>query len=331
MKNVKLIRKYYKKINAEILSEVIFDEYNYFNIYIAVLYYEDIDKYKINWIDFNLIENGKYIDSINSQIINKSLAKEMHDIITKKRVIRNYEEKYHNEKQNFIINIYDDKNKCEYKLVDYLPLKLSFLTQYIEIMFSHLPLMLLDFKNKTLSYFNGKNWFYKMGEEIDINIFKEDINFLFSRMVIEEKEKLRKKDINFFEKVGNKYIGLFEKKIITTIDYNEEHEKLNMACNCDKKELCEHKLLALELILKKYEKRFYKITYQKGDETLYEKMLSYNFVLCIGITDYSFVIINELGLIDYINILDRKWKVLEDDKKRSLSKTLNQVYLSDNF
>ena len=76
-------------------------------------------------------------------------------------------------------------------------------------------------------------------------------------------------------------------------------------------------------------RRFYKIAHKNNTKDLLEKVLSFDYYLCVGIVEDQLEIVNNNGSIEIVPIVDEDnnpiWDVLEDDENESLTKEIENI------
>lgn len=200
--------------------------------------------------------------------------------------------------------------------------------------FEYLPSILTPFKLEILSIFYGINWRYEYKKSFEFDLLKDNIDDLFEERIVERGKKyLKNNKVLFLEKIDNRYFsvvnGSSEKKYVVIIEYDEENKKLELFCDCPCEFYCKHIYAVFSCIKEKYENRFFKIMYKNPNVDLYERIMNFDYLLCTGIVENNFEIINSNGKLELMPILDRNWEVLEDDDDRSLSILLNEIYINE--
>ena len=126
----------------------------------------------------------------------------------------------------------------------------------------------------------------------------------------------------------------FQMHIMITADTKEdlENKKMQVYCSCPCEFYCKHIYSVLLSIRNKEEKRFYKIMYKNPDKSLLERVMEFDYFLCLGVVEQNLEIINNYGEIELVPILDYKgrcnWTVLEDTEDEKLTKEIK--YFLDN-
>ena len=85
----------------------------------------------------------------------------------------------------------------------------------------------------------------------------------------------------------------------------------------------------LESIRNNDMRRFYKIDHKNNTKDLLEKVLSFDYYLCVGIVEDELEIVNNDGNIDVVPIIDENNNpirdILEDDENESLTKEIENI------
>ena len=75
--------------------------------------------------------------------------------------------------------------------------------------------------------------------------------------------------------------------------------------------------------------RFYKICQKNNTKDLLEKVLSFDYYLCLGVEDDLLVIVNNQGSLELVPVVDEDnnplWDVLEDTEDEYLTKEIENI------
>ena len=75
--------------------------------------------------------------------------------------------------------------------------------------------------------------------------------------------------------------------------------------------------------------RFYKICPKNNAKDLLEKVLSFDYYLCLGVEDDLLVIVNNQGSLELVPVVDEDnnplWDVLEDTEDEYLTKEIESI------
>lgn len=328
-------RKHLKKLKAEPLIEMILTNYENHNIYIVLNFYKKESLCKFSWIDLDLVEGNDIEKYINYQLVPKKYIEYLIEFFEDKNIFKKYIVEENNNDGRVELNITVTDDEYNYIFSKYLPLKLEFLVTIIQTIFDHLPKMLEVFLFQILSSFYGTQWRYEYKKTFDFDLFSDDIDKLFEEQIIYRGNNyFNNHKVKFLEKIDDRYFAVVngtkdEDKYVVIIDYNHEEQKMNVFCNCPCEFYCKHIYAVLKCIQNDIYNRFFKIMYKKSNVNLYERVVNFDYLLCLGTVESNFEVINRNGLIELIPILDRNWEVLEDDENRTLSKAINQIYIEE--
>ena len=331
------IKKYYKK--EEMFAELYLENYEEYNIYFRIDYFKKEKCYRLSWFDLNLMESydiKKYIsveyipDKIIEHVVNEF---EKYDFLSK-----NYYQKINkssvSDKAYLRVNTKTKKEKFfETTFYKYIPFEIKEISDIISIILNTAPRKLQTFLYELNAKLNGEDSKYNYKTKIKINIYKDEIKELFNPLIYEKGIKYYKENrVIFLEKVDTRYFAAIagnQNVYLTIIDYHEDVEELYVHCSCPCDFYCKHLAAALESIQKNKIKRFFKIRYNKEKENLLIKYMNFEFLLCIGIVDNKFIVVNGNGNLETINILDDNneyhWQILEDSKNNDLENQIKEI------
>lgn len=327
---IKLIKNHYKK--NKLFLELYYLNYENYHIYIRI----DETKrniYKIRWFDLDLIENEKIeiyesteyikseiINNIKNNLLNISIDKEDYSY-EEDRLVKLYVNTKISNKENISI-----------KFNRYLPKEISFLSDIFIFIFNNLPRKLELFIEETLAEIFNNTIKFEYKRKFKFDLLKGDLTKIFNKNEILEGEKYYQENkIKFLEEINGKYFAIVEEKqkYVVVIDYDSENKTIQLLCSCPCEFFCRHMYATILAIRNKEYKRFFKISYKKDTKNLLEKMMNFNYFLCIGIIDNYLEIINSNGMIQLANIYDKNnkimWKIIEDNEKEELSKMINKL------
>ena len=99
---------------------------------------------------------------------------------------------------------------------------------------------------------------------------------------------------------------------------------MQVYCSCPCEFYCKHIYSVILAIRENRIKRFYKIMYKNPNKNLMERIMDFDYQLCLGIVEQNFEIVNNYGEIELIPILDSNntcnWNILEDSEDEELTK-----------
>ena len=332
---IKLIQKYLKK--QPNFLELVLENYEKFNIYISI---NKIDKnnYRLYWFDLDLISN-KNIDSfLSCEYIESYVI----DNIREHFINGIYSSKYNEEllKEEDIVHLKINTPTKTGDIVDvtfrkYLPGPISDLMDILIFIFKNMPKRYEEFLFEMLAKITRTTEKYEYKKEFDFDLFKDDINKLFSYQICQRGLKYYEESrIAFLEKIDDRYFAVVEgnEKYLVVIKFNEDEKKMQVYCSCPCEFYCKHMYAVILSIRNKEFNRFYKITYKNPDKSLLDRVMSFDYFLCLGVVEQNLEIINNYGEIELVPILDinnrYNWEVLEDSNDESLTKEIK--YFLDN-
>ncbi|HIQ94665.1 TPA: SWIM zinc finger family protein, partial [Candidatus Ventrenecus stercoripullorum] len=172
-------------------------------------------------------------------------------------------------------------------------------------------------------------------KEFEFDLFNGDINEIFRYPIVQRGKKYYEEDkIKFLEKIDNRYFAIVEgtEKYIVIVKYDEKEKKTQVYCSCPCEFYCKHICAVILAIRDNKFKRFYKIMYKNPNKNLLERIMDFEYFLCLGIVEQNFEIINNYGELELVPILDvnnkYNWEILEDSEDQKLMKQVK--YFLDN-
>lgn len=118
-------------------------------------------------------------------------------------------------------------------------------------------------------------------------------------------------------------------KYLVVIKYNEQNKKMQVYCSCPCEFYCKHIYSVILAIRNNDFNRFYKINYKNPNLSIMDRVLNFDYQLCMGIIEKNFEIINNDGEIELIPIFDSNgkcnWQILEDDEDMTLARQLQDI------
>ena len=331
-KKIDLIRKYFRK--DKMFLELILFNYSGYYIYVRIDYLKKTKSYKLSWFDLdkvldNNIDKYSSFEYMEDNIIN--------DISF---IFNNYdcdlEEKRSLNDEDLVTLKANIKTKVN-KMIDvefnrYLPRDLRVLDSLFIIIFRYLPKRLDSFLEEIFaSIYNNSTYDYR--REIDLDLLNDDIDDIFSYNITKRGLDYYENDkVLYLEKVDDRYFGvvLGNEKYVTVIRYNEEKKKLSVYCSCPCDFYCKH-IYAVILSIRNNElKRFCKVMFKDKSKNLLERMLDYDYFLCLDVVDDKYLeIINNKGDIELVPIFDsegmEQFDILEDTDEFLITNKIRKI------
>lgn len=331
-KKIDLIRKYFRK--DKMFLELILFNYSGYYIYVRIDYLKKTKSYKLSWFDLdkvldNNIDKYSSFEYMEDNIIN--------DISF---IFNNYdcdlEEKRSLNDEDLVTLKANIKTKVN-KMIDvefnrYLPRDLRVLDSLFIIIFRYLPKRLDSFLEEIFaSIYNNSTYDYR--REIDLDLFNDDIDDIFSYNITKRGLDYYENDkVLYLEKVDDRYFGVVEgsKKYVVVIKYNEEKKKMSVYCSCPCDFYCKH-IYAVILSIRNNElKRFCKVMFKDKSKNLLERMLDYDYFLCLDVVDDKYLeIINNKGDIELVPIFDsegmEQFDILEDTDEFLITNKIRKI------
>lgn len=329
---IKKIKKHLKKYKTYLELSLL--NYEGYYLYITINYIKKTDSYKLSWFDLEDLDETKIDKYISSEYISSELINRINERFEKYVVSSKYKDSLDN-KENVVMLKADIKTK-EDDVIDvlfhkYLPKSLAHISDLFIVIFNNLPRKLENFLFELLAKLTDSTTKYEYKKEFAFDLFNDDIDSIFAYQIRERGKKYyEEKTISFLEKIDDRYFAIVKgtEKYLVIIKYNEEEKIMQVYCSCPCEFYCKH-IYAMILAIRNNEfSRFYKIMYKNPNESLLERIMSFDYFLCIGIIEQNLEIINNYGEIELVPILDINnkcnWEVLEDSEDEKLLKQINE-------
>ena len=333
---ISLIKKYYKK--DAIFLELKLINYEGFNLYMILTESKKYNSYRLSWFDLDEIKD-KYIEKyICCEYIRSDIIDFIKNDFAKYDVAIDYNDEFLTDKDTVIFNANiktKKSNAINVSFKKYLPKNLSILADLIIFVFKNMPRKYEGFMYELLAKLTGSTEKYEYKKEFEFDLFNGDINEIFRYPIVQRGQKYYEEDkIEFLEKIDNRYFAIVEgtEKYIVIVKYDEKEKKTQVYCSCPCEFYCKHICAVILAIRDNKFKRFYKIMYKNPNKNLLERIMDFEYFLCLGIVEQNFEIINNYGELELVPILDvnnkYNWEILEDSEDEKLMKQVK--YFLDN-
>ena len=335
---IKLIKKYFKKDYT--FLELSLKNYEGYNIYIILTFNKKMKYYRLYWFDLSLIIDDKIEKYISCSSIPTESIDSIKEAFSKFIVSSKYKDSLINDedivelKAHLSTKVDSEIDVCFKK---YLPTSLDHLFDLLCFIFRNMPKKFEGFLFELVAKLTKTTEKYEYKKEFEFDLFNDDIDKIFSYQIIQRGKKYYEESrIEFLEKIDDRYFAIVNgtEKYLVIIKYTEieENKKMQVYCSCPCEFYCKHIYSVLLSIRNKEEKRFYKIMYKNPDKSLLERVMEFDYFLCLGVVEQNLEIINNYGEIELVPILDFKgrcnWTVLEDSEDEKLTKEIK--YFLDN-
>lgn len=333
---ISLIKKYYKK-NPTFL-EMSLINYEKYNLFICINEMSKNESYRLSWFDLDEITNKNIEKYVSCQFISYEIINMIKEDFSKFVVDSQYHDEFLTEESTVILkaNIKTKKDdKFDISFKKYLPKSLSNLADLIIFIFRNMPRKYEGFLFEMLAKLTGSTEKYEYKKEFEFDLFNDDIDKLFSYQICQRgKNYYEESKIKFLEKIDDRYFAVVEgtEKYLTIIKYNEEEKLMQVYCSCPCEFYCKHMYAVILAIRNNDFNRFYKIMYKNPNKSLLERIMDFEYFLCLGVVEQNLEIINNYGEFELVPILDvdnkYNWEILEDSDDEKLMKQIK--YFLDN-
>ena len=333
---ISLIKKYYKR--DTIFLELKLINYEGYNLYMILLESKKYNSYRLSWFDLDEIKDKHIEKYICCEYIHSDIIDFIKNDYAKYDVAIDYNDEFLTDKDTVIFNANiktKKSNAINVSFKKYLPKNLSILADLIIFVFKNMPRKYEGFMYELLAKLTGSTEKYEYKKEFEFDLFNGDINEIFRYPIVQRGQKYYEEDkIEFLEKIDNRYFAIVEgtEKYIVIVKYDEKEKKTQVYCSCPCEFYCKHICAVILAIRDNKFKRFYKIMYKNPNKNLLERIMDFEYFLCLGLVEQNFEIINNYGELELVPILDvnnkYNWEILEDSEDEKLMKQVK--YFLDN-
>lgn len=318
-KKINLINKMLKKKKETPIVELKITNYNNSNFYLALVYTNVIDKFKVLYIPLDVVDNNKIEEYSCYQFIEVKSVIYIIDQI--KKGILKYKDKSARDKRNKNITSYDieidtyiNNEVVDFHMTRYLPKEWKFFFETIVMLFEHAPNIMSELATELLSVVMNTNEVIDYQASLNCDLNKSDLTRYFPSLRNEKERKTGK--ITYLEQVNGKYYGIMEGHLYV-IEYSKNQRLINIFC--DKKDMVfsNYTYQLLMAIKNEEEEKFYKIKIKDNKNTYY--------YLCLGLEKSKLKIIrhNKLATLSIDKIPKDDITILED-KNNKLKEKLEE-------
>lgn len=333
-KKIEQVQKHFKK-DKNILELTLFNYEGYY-IYIRLDELKSTKTYKLSWIDLALMQTKDVEKYVSYEYIpNDRINEFINNVNNLESIETNFIEDNLSDERLVTLNVNvetSNKEKISVKFNKYIPNEITYIYNILNFIFQNLPKKLEGFLYEIISSLTGETNKYEYKKEFAFDLFNDDIDEIFDDRIIEcGMEYYDDGSVLYLEKIDDRYFAVVEgtKDYLVIVKYNEEEKKLQLYCNCPCEFFCKHMYAVLESIRNNDMCRFYKIAHKNNTKDLLEKVLSFDYYLCVGIVEDQLEIVNNNGSIEIVPIVDEDnnpiWDVLEDDENESLTKEIENI------
>ena len=333
---ISLIKKYYKR--DTIFLELKLINYEGYNLYMILSESKKYNSYRLSWFDLDEIKDKHIEKYICCEYIHTDIINLIKNDYAKYDVAIDYNDEFLTDKDTVIFNANiktKKSNAINVSFKKYLPKNLTILADLIIFVFKNMPRKYEGFMYELLAKLTGSTEKYEYKKEFEFDLFNDDINEIFRYPIVQRGKKYYEEDkIEFLEKIDNRYFAIVEgtEKYIVIVKYDEKEKKTQVYCSCPCEFYCKHICAVILAIRDNKFKRFYKIMYKNPNKNLLERIMDFEYFLCLGIVEQNFEIINNYGELELVPILDvnnkYNWEILEDSEDQKLMKQVK--YFLDN-
>ena len=314
---ISLIKKYYKK--NQLFLELHLINYENHNLYICINEIEKDKSYRLSWFDLDEINDKNIEKYICCQYISSKIINMIRNDFSKYIVSSQYQDEFLTDKDTVVLNA-NIKTECDKSInvsfKKYLPKQLSHLANLIIFIFRNMPKSYETILFEILAKLTNTTEKYEYKKEFEFDLFNGDIDKLFSYQICERGKKYYEESkVKFLEKIDDRYFAVVEgtQKYLTIIKYDEKESKMQVYCSCPCEFYCKHMYAVILAIRNNKFNPFYKIMYNNPNQSILERIMDFDYLLCVGIIEQNFEIINNNQF---------NWKVLEDSKDEKLTKQI---------
>ena len=318
---LKLIEKYQKKRKEKKVVDLIIRDYDQSNFYIALVYNERIEKYKVMFVPLDVVDGDNVEDYVCYQFIKVQMAKYIIDTMDEFNYLyleKDFRERKNPNINNYYIefNAYKEKKNYKFTATKYIPKDWLFLYEVIVLLFEHLPHIVSELCVELLKILNNNSDVVEYQLSYNFDIYNDDFEKIFTDQAITEGEKIfNNKQVKFIEKVNDKYFAIVKEHIVI-VEYNERNKILNLYCDNPCSTHQGHLYAAILNILNNKFRSFYKVKFNDfNGKTAY--------YLCYGIDGDNIKVIhsNKERLME-IDLFRGGFMQILEDPTRYLEKSV---------
>ena len=321
-----LVDKYLNKKKNVSLLDAFFYNIDGASIYIRIDFIDKNSTYRINWVNLSSMEDNNVEYWVNTNLVYPTTIEKIKNIIINNAKVEDYQD-YDDINSKISINFYlkdYEYNKNSFEFKRYIPKCWSFLADILVMVFEGMPKYMYQLFLITVEKIISPD----INCVFNFDLEKDDFNRLFNKEVISQGKKYYKDErVIFLEKKDGIYNSVVydSNNYLVSIIYKENTKEVQMTCNCQNESFCKHIYASLMAIKNNEEYKFFKIASIDDNKSIIDNLQTFNYLLCVGIVDDYFVVIDNYDYA-FIPILeDNKllFKIVEDDDEKSLEKELN--------
>ena len=323
--------KRYLKRYKNIL-EISMINYEGLNYYIRLDKHPKKEIYYLRSVNLNILDKfDKTI--INQEVLTNQPVEIIYDILSKVTI---KELDNHTSPDTDLIRFKANYDNSEYKYTFnlFIPQNTTFIADIMYIIFTNLPKRMFSLFDELTASLTHNEIKYTYTKPFKFDLFKGDLTKVFTdKVIVEGKKYYDEKRVRFIEKINNSYYATIDgnnKKLYTVIlDYDPKTKTVRTGCNCPCEFFCKHMYATILSIRNKETFKYYKVRYIDEDAyTMYDKLFTLNYFLCIGIEDDKLILVYPNGQIQSVFIFDSEgapmFEVVEDDQDNSLTKYIKE-------
>ena len=328
------IDKILKKKKHLCLLDVTFNDQDSLQLYIRLDYVKTSNVYKVVWVNLTQMASKKTDDWINMNLIYPRDVDRIKELIATNGITEDYIDR---DKINAkcVINSYMTDYECNRKTFEfkrYIPKCWEFLADVLYKIFEAMPRYLnVEFQVLIEDLIKPQvNTLFVYDEE------KENLDDLFDEKTIATGLALHKVGaISFIEKQKDATyatVKCVDNYLVSIYDLKKTKE-MQFSCSCGKNTFCEHMYAVLTAMRNNEEKKFFKIAKIDDDKSIIDNINHFEYFLCPGIFQGTFVVIiaDTLQLLPILVDNKLQYKIIEDDKDKNLEPALTAYLESVNY
>lgn len=249
----KMVEKYLKKKKEKVVLELNVSNYNKNNFYIALVYSEKVDLYKILYIPFDMVLDNDIEEYVCYQFVDLLTVEYILKCLTK---VKDYNGKMDFSNKtgmyNIEINMYLLNDYYQFKATQFIPRSWIFLFDVIVTLFEFVPHIVSGICEDMLLLFKDSSEEIPYQEMFEFDLMRDDSEELLK---IFDGKLLSFNKISYLEEVNGKYFAIISGHIVI-INYN----KCGVICTyCDCDNYGDFVYTVIEAIRNEIVKKFSKI------------------------------------------------------------------------
>ena len=225
LKNKKeLVDKYFKKLKAMPILDLLLEDVDQTFMYIRLDYFDKSMTYRVSWIDLSAFSSNKAEEWVNSNLIYPKLVENIKKVFAENGTSPDYEETNKSLKNQVIINSYVtgyEYNRKTFTFFRHIPTCWSFLADILVPIFNNMPRVCFSFFQILVESLDQPH----LNAPFVCNLDTFDFTSIFNKKAITKAKEL-KNNLLFIETNVNQTYAIIQDdyNYLTSIYYSPDDE-----------------------------------------------------------------------------------------------------------